>query len=64
MPARILVLLLLAGCASAPSTDGWNHSTKDVTEWKFDMAECERFFGGSDPDRARCMASKGWRRKK
>ena len=60
---RLLPMLLLAACSSAPSgrAAGWSHPVKDSSEWKVDMAQCERFFGGSEADRNNCMRSKGGR---
>jgi hypothetical protein len=60
-----LVFLLLAGCASASMKSAdWTHPTKDNSDWKVDLVECERFFGATDADKVRCMATKGWRAKK
>ena len=57
---RYAIVLLLAGCASAPV---WTHLTKDRSEWKADAAECERFFS-NEKEQLRCMTLKGWRRAK
>ena len=61
---RCSLLLLLAACASTPGNrlPEWSHPARDPSEWKAEMVDCERFFGGSDTDKARCMTAKGWRR--
>ncbi len=59
-------ILMLAGCASSASMKSadWTHPTRDSSDWKLDLTDCERFFGATDADKARCMATKGWRAKK
>jgi hypothetical protein len=60
-----LAALLLTGCATSyddPSkADEWTHPSKDALEFRTDLRECERFFGGNDRERLRCMQGKGWR---
>jgi hypothetical protein len=60
---RFFFLLLLAACASAPSMNAadWSHAGKEHSDFKLDLTDCERFFGGTDEDKARCMTAKGWR---
>jgi len=59
--AIVIVPALLFGCGSDPV---WTHPTKDSYEWKAEMAECERFFGGVEKDQLNCMKQKGWTRVK
>jgi hypothetical protein len=59
---RLLPLLLLAfGCGSSTV---WTHSTKEVTEYKNELADCERFFSSSERDTEACMVRRGWRRER
>ena len=60
----IATIIALSGCASAPDFSRWTHPTKDSSEWKSELAECERFFGGGDAEKSRCMTAKGWRASK
>jgi hypothetical protein len=39
----------------------WSHAGKEHSDFKLDLTDCERFFGGTDEDKARCMTAKGWR---
>jgi hypothetical protein len=58
MKKTLLLLALLAGCASKPV---WEHPRKDSSEFKTDQAECERFFGGNDREVLRCLDRMGWK---
>ena len=53
-----VVLAFVAGCGSTV----WTHPTKEVTEYKRELADCERFFSSSDRDIEACMIRRGWRR--
>jgi hypothetical protein len=55
------VLLLAAGCGSAPV---WTHPTKDMADYKKDLADCERFFSGSERETLGCMTRRGWHKGK
>ena len=57
--ACLLVLLLAAGCGSAPR---WTHPEKEHSDYKKDLADCERFFGVTERETDRCMIRRGWRR--
>lgn len=61
MAARgaLIALFLLAGCGSAPV---WTHPTKDSSELKTDLQDCERFFGSDEREAERCLGRKGWKR--
>jgi hypothetical protein len=58
-PLACAVLVLVAGCGSSTV---WTHPTKEVTEYKRELADCERFFSSSDRDTEACMVRRGWRR--
>ena len=59
-----VLALLLVGCASAPS--GWTNPTKGRSEWKKDVADCERETADEtdatqrELAKMRCMVMKGW----
>ena len=59
LAAALLLAAALAGCSTPPK---WTNPNKDSYEYKADLAECERFFGGSEDDTLTCMKQKGWRR--
>jgi hypothetical protein len=58
-PLACALFLLAAGCGSAPV---WTHPTKDSSEYKKDLADCERFFSASERETLGCMTRRGWRR--
>ncbi|HZQ72243.1 MAG TPA: hypothetical protein VFB08_04945 [Burkholderiales bacterium] len=60
MKKAFLAFAFLAACASGPQ---WTHPDKDSYEAKADLAECARFFSGSERDQETCMKQKGWRRR-
>jgi hypothetical protein len=51
--------VVVAGCGSSTV---WTHPTKEVTEYKRELADCERFFSSTDRDTEACMIRRGWRR--
>jgi len=55
------LLALLAGCSSGPV---WTHPTKEMSEYKRDFADCERFFSARERDVENCMIRRGWQRER
>jgi hypothetical protein len=60
-PLACLLLVLAAGCGGAPV---WEHPTKERTEYKRDLADCERFFSASEREVENCMLRRGWRKER
>ncbi|MGQ0656275.1 MAG: hypothetical protein ACT4P4_29135 [Betaproteobacteria bacterium] len=60
-PLAYALVTALAGCGSSPV---WTHPTKEMSQYKRDFADCERFFGASEREVDNCMIRRGWRRER
>lgn len=60
-PLGCVLVVFFAGCGSSPV---WTHPTKEMSEYKKELADCERFFSASDREVERCMTRRGWQRER